>query len=211
MRLSAVIFDGRSPQDPHCLEIVAFSTFNAAEGEIIRVFRFFKMAVPIVSSCRLWTSTSSLSYIRPAYDISRRIVPQTQLRLSSSSSSSSSSSPSPKWQSSPSSKFKPTSRLHGRTCMVTGGTSGIGFAIAERFLQEEATTIILVGRSQERLQKAAEKLSLATNTETTSEKVRLLVGDVGEAGGWMRELEREMVRSRVSWVINKRTSQAHSL
>ncbi|EPS32946.1 hypothetical protein PDE_07907 [Penicillium oxalicum 114-2] len=76
--------------------------------------------------------------------------------------------------------------------MVTGGTSGIGFAIAERFLQEEATTIILVGRSQERLQKAAEKLSLATNTETTSEKVRLLVGDVGEAGGWMRELEREM-------------------
>lgn len=95
--------------------------------------------------------------------------------------------------------------------MVTGGTSGIGFAIAERFLQEEATTIILVGRSQERLQKAAEKLSLATNTETTSEKVRLLVGDVGEAGGWMRELEREMVRSRVSWVINKRTSQAHSL
>ncbi|KAE8152909.1 3-oxoacyl-acyl carrier protein reductase [Aspergillus avenaceus] len=49
-------------------------------------------------------------------------------------------------------------RLSGRTCMVTGGTSGIGFAIAERFLREGAEHIILVGRSHERLLKAASKL-----------------------------------------------------
>jgi NAD(P)-dependent dehydrogenase (short-subunit alcohol dehydrogenase family) len=79
--------------------------------------------------------------------------------------------------------------------MVTGGTSGIGFAIAERFLQEGASTIILVGRSQERLQKAAEKLSVIDGTEISSDKVRLVVGDVGEAGTWMRELEKEMVSS----------------
>lgn len=79
--------------------------------------------------------------------------------------------------------------------MVTGGTSGIGFAIAERFLQEGASTIILVGRSQERLQKAAEKLSISDGTETASENVRLVVGDVGEAGTWIRELEKEMVSS----------------
>jgi NAD(P)-dependent dehydrogenase (short-subunit alcohol dehydrogenase family) len=80
--------------------------------------------------------------------------------------------------------------------MVTGGASGIGFAIAERFLQEGALRVILVGRSQERLQKAAEKLSINDRTETSSEKVRLVAGDVGEAGTWMRELEKEMVSLR---------------
>ncbi|KAJ5525325.1 hypothetical protein N7494_011975 [Penicillium frequentans] len=81
--------------------------------------------------------------------------------------------------------FQPASRLSGRTCMITGGTSGIGFAIADRFLQEGASSIILVGRSRERLEAAATNLR-------SSDKVRLLVGDVAEAGTWMRELEKEM-------------------
>lgn len=81
--------------------------------------------------------------------------------------------------------------------MVTGGTSGIGYAIAERFLQEGATSVILVGRSQERLQAAAERLYFSNkdgNSITgTSDKVRLLVGDVGDIGSWKHELEKEMV------------------
>ncbi|KAJ9490024.1 hypothetical protein VN97_g3234 [Penicillium thymicola] len=97
--------------------------------------------------------------------------------------------------------------------MITGGTSGIGFAIAERFLQEGASTIVLVGRSQTRLEEAATKLeSLAVtlpelgdsngevatrapeedNQQSTQGKIRLLVGDVSNAGSWMRELEKEM-------------------
>jgi len=81
--------------------------------------------------------------------------------------------------------------------MVTGGTSGIGFAIAERFLQEGATSIILVGRSQDRLQAAAGRLSSSEGhggiATATSNKVRLLVGDVGDIGSWKHELEKEMV------------------
>lgn len=42
--------------------------------------------------------------------------------------------------------------------MITGGTSGIGFAIAKRFLNEGIDRIILVGRSQERLVRAAKQL-----------------------------------------------------
>lgn len=57
-------------------------------------------------------------------------------------------------------QFKPAERLSGRTCMITGGTSGIGFAIAERFLQEGAARVILVGRSQQRLTDAAARLGL---------------------------------------------------
>ncbi|CRL28232.1 Short-chain dehydrogenase/reductase SDR [Penicillium camemberti] len=109
--------------------------------------------------------------------------------------------------------FQPGNRLAGRKCMITGGTSGIGFAIAERFLQEGASTIVLVGRSQTRLEEAAAKLkSLAVtlselgesndevatrapeedNQQSTQGNIRLLVGDVSNAGSWMRELEKEM-------------------
>lgn len=93
--------------------------------------------------------------------------------------------------------------------MVTGGSSGIGYAIAERFLQEGASSIILVGRSQKRLQDAADNLNASTGvspdanaTITTGElnvqqdapsRIRFLVGDIGEAASWMRELEKEMV------------------
>ncbi|KAJ5515954.1 hypothetical protein N7527_007514 [Penicillium freii] len=109
--------------------------------------------------------------------------------------------------------FQPGNRLAGRKCMITGGTSGIGFAIAERFLQEGASTIVLVGRSQTRLEEAAAKLEPLTvtlpeigesndevatrtpeedNQQSTQGKIRLLVGDVSNAGSWMRELEKEM-------------------
>lgn len=42
--------------------------------------------------------------------------------------------------------------------MITGGSSGIGLAIAERYLQEGAKRVILVGRSYQRLLKAANYL-----------------------------------------------------
>ncbi|KAL6235813.1 hypothetical protein BDW75DRAFT_229977 [Aspergillus navahoensis] len=59
-----------------------------------------------------------------------------------------------------STSFHPSNRLAGRTCMITGGSSGIGFAIAERFLSEGVDRIILVGRSHERLVRAAAQLEL---------------------------------------------------
>ncbi|OJJ44938.1 hypothetical protein ASPZODRAFT_99981 [Penicilliopsis zonata CBS 506.65] len=126
--------------------------------------------------------------------------------------------------------FTPANRLSHRTCMITGGTSGIGFAIAERFLQEGAGRVILVGRSHQRLCDAAARLqavsdydpqSAAVSTKApeggmeqadakgaclgsdakaadsfsanVSERITLIVGDVAEAGSWMRELEKQMV------------------
>ncbi|KAJ5873843.1 uncharacterized protein N7529_002273 [Penicillium soppii] len=110
-------------------------------------------------------------------------------------------------------KFEPGRRLAGRKCLITGGTSGIGFAIAERFLQEGASTIVLVSRSQKRLEEAASRLApfvkrssiveenngeVATRApeedrqQDTKGNIRLLVGDVSNTGSWMRELEKEM-------------------
>ncbi|RDW79034.1 SDR family NAD(P)-dependent oxidoreductase [Aspergillus mulundensis] len=68
-----------------------------------------------------------------------------------------------------SASFHPSNRLAGRTCLITGGSSGIGFAIAERFLNEGVEHIILVGRSHERLARAAAQLERPTATAQPSQ------------------------------------------
>lgn len=103
--------------------------------------------------------------------------------------------------------------------MITGATSGIGYAIADRFLQEGAKRIILVGRSDKRLVDAAARLGgdlegigdgngsdevatrapeedqqQSTETEWSEDgRISLLVGDVSESGAWLREFEEKMV------------------
>jgi tRNA-splicing endonuclease subunit Sen54 len=113
-------------------------------------------------------------------------------------------------------------RLSERTALITGGSSGIGYAIAERFLQEGARRVILVGRQRKKLQDAADQLmrSLAFTQEngddisnsssevatrmpeedrsrpTTipgDDRIQLLVGDISTVKTWMGELEKEMV------------------
>ena len=51
--------------------------------------------------------------------------------------------------------------LDGRTAIITGGGSGIGFAIAERFVREGAH-VIIAGRRAQRLEEAAAKLGRGT-------------------------------------------------
>lgn len=97
--------------------------------------------------------------------------------------------------------------------MITGGSSGIGLAIAERFLNEGASKVVIVGRSYPRLldaakqlQHGAENTSISTEYKpnsndgaqgqvtSVSEKISILVGDVSEIDSWSRTLEKELVR-----------------
>ncbi len=56
------------------------------------------------------------------------------------------------------------SLMAGKYTMVTGGGTGIGFGIARRFLEEGATSVMIVGRREEVLKDAVERmLSLVPN------------------------------------------------
>lgn len=54
------------------------------------------------------------------------------------------------------SSMTPNELLKGRCALITGGTSGIGFSIAEAFLNSGAS-VIITGRSQERIDAALAK------------------------------------------------------
>jgi NAD(P)-dependent dehydrogenase (short-subunit alcohol dehydrogenase family) len=51
-------------------------------------------------------------------------------------------------------------QLHGKKALVTGSTSGIGLAIAQRLAQEGAT-VVINGRGVDRVEKAVEEIRRA--------------------------------------------------
>lgn len=66
--------------------------------------------------------------------------------------------------------------LTGKTALVTGGTSGIGFAIADAMLSANVDKIIITGRDNERCEEAVSKL-LAKN-DSRQGKVDYIVLDM---------------------------------
>lgn len=56
--------------------------------------------------------------------------------------------------------------LKGKTALITGGTSGIGYSIAEAFLRCGAENIIITGRSQKKCEELAEKLKCTYSKAT---------------------------------------------
>ncbi|KAM5463580.1 hypothetical protein MferCBS49748_005932 [Microsporum ferrugineum] len=100
------------------------------------------------------------------------------------------------------------SRLKGATCMITGGSSGIGLGIAHRFLLEGAERIILVGRNRKRLEDAVKSLGTGVAVGGLPKPAKivhsgcftLVTGDVGCPSFWCEEVKRLM--RRVDILVN---------
>ena len=66
-------------------------------------------------------------------------------------------------------------RLDGKTGIVTGGTQGLGAAIALRFAEAGAAGIVICGRATAKGEAVAKQISV-----TTSANVRFVRTDLGE-------------------------------
>ncbi len=61
-------------------------------------------------------------------------------------------------------RSNPTERLAGKVAVITGGSSGIGYAIAQAFFLE-GCNVVITGRNEEKLKAAAVKLSSAGSSQ----------------------------------------------
>ncbi|KAF9005108.1 hypothetical protein BDQ17DRAFT_1353826 [Cyathus striatus] len=57
--------------------------------------------------------------------------------------------------------------IEGRSYLVTGATSGLGLQFSKFVAQEGAATVVLTGRSEEKLAKALKEVQAAANPKTT--------------------------------------------
>lgn len=96
--------------------------------------------------------------------------------------------------------------LQGKTVVVTGASDGIGYAIAEAFLQEEAR-VVISGRNEERLRAALDKLKTigkgsvsgyaldGSQEQQTYELARLAAEDTGRIDVWVNNIGTNKIRA----------------
>ncbi|KAI0973046.1 hypothetical protein F4678DRAFT_471408 [Xylaria arbuscula] len=87
--------------------------------------------------------------------------------------------------------------LHGKRCFITGGSRGIGLAIAKLFASEGASCL-LIGRHQEPLATAVDSLE---QTAGLSRPHGSRVFDVSVANGW-QDLMRDVKTEPVDILVN---------
>lgn len=89
-------------------------------------------------------------------------------------------------------------RIDGKIAVITGGTQGLGAAIARLFAQAGAAGIVIVGRGREKGQKVAEAIKAEHGTE-----VRMVSADLGEIDDVRRIMvEADQAFGRVDILVN---------
>lgn len=99
-------------------------------------------------------------------------------------------------------KMAPSEWLAGRTALITGGTSGIGYAIADAFLAAGAE-VVVTSRTEQRAREARDRLA-AGNTKRHS-KIHGMAMDVSDTAGLQPAFERVVASTtakRIDILVN---------
>lgn len=104
-----------------------------------------------------------------------------------------------------------TRKLSGQKCIITGGSRGIGRAIAHRFVAE-GSSCVLIGRTEKTLTEAVEELESTMPKEGTEPEERegggggrprcieYVVGNVAERDFWSSLKRREIFVCHNFWL-----------
>lgn len=93
--------------------------------------------------------------------------------------------------------------LAGRTALITGGTSGIGFSIADAMLRAGADAVIITGRKQENLSEAVKKL-IADNVDRKNRVFSQVmdIRDVSSFESCLAEIQKKIGNRKISILCN---------
>lgn len=100
-------------------------------------------------------------------------------------------------------QLSPNELLKGRCALITGGTSGIGFSIADAMLRAGAEAVVITGREQNRLDEAVNKL--LSIDEKRKGKVFAQVMDVRKADSFesaFKEIQQKLGERKISILCN---------
>jgi 3-oxoacyl-[acyl-carrier protein] reductase len=100
-------------------------------------------------------------------------------------------------------KLSENELLLGRCALITGGTSGIGYAIADAFLDAGAEYVIITGRTEERCRKAVEKLNNCNKHHKGKALYKILnMKDVNTFEQKFQEIQKIIYPSKISILCN---------
>lgn len=93
----------------------------------------------------------------------------------------------------------PNELLKGRKALVTGGTSGIGYAIASAFLRSGAS-VVITGRTEQRLDDSTKKL--AKENPSAKDRISFVVMDNKEVGSFKTLFDSHPILKETDILVN---------
>ena len=93
----------------------------------------------------------------------------------------------------------PNELLKGRKALITGGTSGIGYAIASAFLRSGAS-VVITGRTEQRLENSVKKL--AEENPSVKDRIAFVVMDNKEVSSFKTLFDSHPILKETDILVN---------
>lgn len=95
----------------------------------------------------------------------------------------------------------PSEMLKGRTALVTGGTSGIGFEVAKAYINAGAR-VVITGRNEEKVKKACEAINKEVSRKGNIFGIVMNNTDVKSMPSKLQDIERVLGTGHIDILVN---------